>query len=251
MARFDIARTQQPFQGAVAVFHRHFNIQPRPDCFFRVAHAQHEIRNREPLKAPVSPQRVLKKVCAFAALLAPQFVVRAHHRYRAGVDAGLEMRQIYLVQRPFVGGDVDLETQVFDAVARVVLDAGHHAAALDGPCQRGAHRTQQVRVLAVTLLRATPARVAQQIDTDASKEIGAPRRYLVGDGPSDFSLEFDVERSAPRHRNGEAGAVPHHRAARPVGELDGRDAQPFHRAGADGRIVVGPMVEQDVSQCFQ
>ena len=136
-----------------------------------------------------------------------------------------------------VGGDVDREPRVLHRVAREVLHAREHVL-LHAAGERGAHLAEQVRVLAVGLLRATPRRVAQQVHADAAEVGGADGPRLEPDDAPDLLLERDVERRGARHRHGEARGVADDDAARPVGEREAGDAEPRVAGRGPGVAVV-------------
>ncbi len=118
-----------------------------------------------------------------------------------------------------------------------MLGAGHHVA-LHAAHQRRAHLAQQVRVLAVGLLRAAPGRVAQQVDADAAEEVAAQRPQFAADHVADALLQLEVPRRPACHRHGKCRRPLHHDPARPVAKADAGDPQPWGGAGRpDVRVV--------------
>ena len=129
----------------------------------------------KPVEAPLVAQHVGEQRVRLAGPLAVQRVVRAHDARDALVDHAPEVRQVHLVQRALVGRDVDGEPRVLHRVAREVLHAREHVL-LHAAGERGAHLAEQVRILAVGLLRPTPRRMAEQVHADATEVRGARRR---------------------------------------------------------------------------
>ena len=74
--------------------------------------------------------------------------------------------------------DIDTMASLLDGIERKVLDAGHHVGlnALDRTERHGA---DVHRVLAIRLLRPTPARVSNQVHADSCIEVRTPRTRLA------------------------------------------------------------------------
>ena len=156
-------------------------------------------------------------------------VERAHRGVRAGVDGGLERRQVQVAQ-PLLGhvGRVVLASALGLAVGGVVLDARHHlvgrrvVGALCGLDAGGREDRAEVRVLAGGLGDAAPARLVGDVDHRAVDLLDADRGRLargdrvVGGG----HRRVEAARGAQRHGEDRAVAVDG-----VVGEED-RDVQP-------------------------
>ena len=126
-------------------------------------------------------------------------------------------------------GDVDREPRVLHRVAREVLHARVHVL-LHPARERRAHLAEQVRILAVRLLGATPGGVAEQVHAHAAEVRRADGAGLEPDDAPDRLLEREVERRATRHRHREAVALP---TTTPRGPSV--NANPGCRAGRCGR----------------
>ena len=197
--------------------------------FDGIAQPEDEVGDHESVPAPFPAEDVGQEGRVLTAPLAVHRVVGTHHRRDALGGDALEVRQVHLVQRPLVGGDVDGEAGVLHRVQGEVLHARHHVA-LQAAGERGRHHPDVVRILAVGLLRATPRRMAEQVDADRAGERRAAGARVRPDRVADPLLELRVERRAAGHAHGERRRVADHAAARSVGELDPRDPQPLdHR----------------------
>ena len=95
--------------------------------------------------------------------------------------------------------------------------------------ERRAHLADVDGIFAVGFLRASPARMAQQVHADAAEQVGALDARLDADRLADALLERGIERRAARHRHREAGGGADHDAARPVAEAEAGKAEPWRR----------------------
>ncbi len=231
-------RRERGRQGARALLReRHLHVETGGERSHGVAQTPDEVGDDEAVEAPLVPEDVGQQHPVLPAPRAVDRVVGAHDARGAGVDDRLEVRQVDLVQRRLVDGDVDGEPGVLHAVQGVVLDAGHHVP-LRAAGQGRPHRAQQGRFLAVGLLRAAPGRVPQQVDADPAEIVAALGPDLGADHLADAFLELGVPGRAAGHRHRERGGVADHGPARPVGEPDAGDAEPRHGPGHDGLEVV-------------
>ena len=179
-----------------------------------------------------------------AAIFAIQFIVGTHHRRDAGVERGLEMRQVDLVQRAFVDPHIDPEAGILHRIEREMLHRCHHILGLDAEPERSAHRAQMMRILAIGFLCTAPRRVAEKVDADGARQVAILRAHLLAHRLADPHFEVGVEGRAARHGAWKAGALPARDPARSVGEPQRGDTQPFDpAAGAIGacapQFVVG------------
>ena len=135
-------------------------------------------------------QPVLLHVGVLAGGVAVDHGVGAHHRGRRGLlGGGLEGRQVELFQCLLADRLVVVAVGVLLlVVGGDVLDHGHHALALQALDLGRGDLAGQVRVLAVGLVGAAPARVAHQVGRRAegdvhalARELGAHRRALLLD----------------------------------------------------------------------
>ena len=125
----------------------------------------------EPVKAPLALEDPVHQVVVAAARDAIDGVERAHGRVRAGVDRGLERRQVEVPQ-PLLGqvGRVVVTAALRLAVGREMLGAGHQLVrrAVVGPLDRLDPRSRQhrvqVRILAGGLSDPAPARLVRDVD---------------------------------------------------------------------------------------
>ena len=133
----------------------HLDVQPGQRSRLGIADSKDEIGEHKAVEPPFVAQDAGEQALVVAAVLAVDLVIRAHDGCGAGLDAAAEMGQVDLVQRALVHHDIHLEPRPFDAVARVVLDAGHDVA-LDPAHQGRAHLAQVMGILPVRLLGAAP-----------------------------------------------------------------------------------------------
>ncbi len=127
-----------------------------------VAQPEDEVGDDEPVPPPLVAENRGEQRLVLAAPLAVHRVVRAHHRRDPLLGDMTEVREVHLVERPLVGGDVDGEPGVLHRVHREVLHARHHVP-LEPAGERGGHPPHVVRVLPVRLLGPPPRRVTQQV----------------------------------------------------------------------------------------
>lgn len=156
-------------------------------------------------------------------------VVGGHDRSDALVHSPLEVRQVDLVQDVLIDRDVHREARVLHGVQRVVLRTRHDPL-LRAPGQRRTELPEMVRLVSIGLLRASPGRVAGEIDAHSPEEVPALSADLLSDRTAYPLLELDVPRGSARHGDREGGAVPGDGTARTVDESDTRDAQPVDRS---------------------
>jgi hypothetical protein len=138
----------------------------RLDIAHGVAVARHE-----PLELPVPAQRAVEQGLAGAARHAVDCVVDAHHRLHAALDdRGAERGQVGVLEVVRRGLGVEAVPQRLGAgVDGVVLGGRRHdrmlgVVALQAGDEGHAERPGEERVLAVGLLAASPARVAEDVD---------------------------------------------------------------------------------------
>ena len=156
-------------------------------------------------------------------------VERAHGGVGAGVDRGLERRQVEVAQ-PLLGHvrGVVVAAAFGLPVGREVLDAGDHlvgcavARALVALHPRGGHHRAHVGVLAVALGDPAPARLVRDVDHGAVDLLDPDGGGLPGAEPGVVVGHLRVEGARRRQRDREHGAVA---VDGVVGEQD-RDVQP-------------------------
>ncbi len=206
-------------------------------------------------EAPLLTQDLLQQRRTGAARLAVEAVVRAHHRSRLPRhDARLERGQVGFPQVALAHGCIEvMPVALGAAVNREVLRGGDHLEglrilALQPFDERHTHDRAQVRVLAVGLLPAAPAWVAEDVDVrrpegEAGVKLAHPaaQRFVVlgtrfvRDGVGHLSHQLDVPRGCHadglRKNRGDARAGDAVQALIPPAV--GGDAQTLDR----GRIV--------------
>ena len=118
--------------------------------------------------------------------------------------------------------------------------------ALHPPHQRRPELTDVKRILAVGLLGPAPGRMAEDVDADATEEIGTDGTELLSDGLADPLFQVEVPGGAAGHRDGKAGCRTDDDTARAIGEGEPRDAESLDPSGGKGPLVVAaaPQVAQ-------
>ena len=187
---------------------------------------------------PPAAQNIREQIPALAAVLASQKIICAHDRHGSRINALLEMREIHLLQGLFIRMNIYRKSDVFNAVAGKVLRAGDNAVILHSARQRGAHFSEQKRILAVCFLRSAPAGIAQKINAYAGKIVGVSGYSLFCYSGADLVFKLVVERSSPCHGDGETGAVAHNNAAGPVRKSYRRNSKALDSARKAGTIIV-------------
>ncbi len=126
----------------------------------------------KPSKPHSSRSTSVSSAAVLAGALAVDRVVGAHDASDALVDDRLEVRQVDLVERVLVDGDVDREPRVLHRVA--ARSASRTPSRAPAPRGSGAAPiSPQHRVLAVGLLGPPPGGVAQQVHADRRRVVGA------------------------------------------------------------------------------
>ena len=211
------------------------------------------------LEAPLAAQDVVHQQLVGAARLAQGAVVRAHHSLDLGLlDARLECREICLPQILLCGAGVELMALALrTAVHGEVLGAGRRfeilrIVALKPLDERHAQTGGQVGILAVRLMAAAPARIAENIDVrgphrQALIDIAVALRgigvvlgaRLRGDDVRDLEQLVVVEHRGQRDRLREYRGSTGTRDAvqRLVPPVVLRDPQPLHRSGMIGELA--------------
>ena len=206
---------------------RHLDVEAGGDRGHGAARAEDPVGLDEALEAPVALQDVVQQVRVLGAVVPVHLVVGRHHRRGAASLHGLgEVRQVDLAQRPLVDRHVDAEARVLDAVGGEVLGVGDHVL-LRAAHEPDRHAAEVERVLAVGLLRAAPARVAQHVDRRREEDARRLRARLLADRLADALLERRVPGRAARHADRERRGVPRPgaHAARPVDHAEAGDAE--------------------------
>lgn len=111
-----------------------------------------------------------------------------------------------------------------------MFGASHHMP-LHAAHQRGAERAEMEGIFSVGFLRASPSRVAQQVDADAAEIVAAEGAQFPPDHVADALLELRIKGGAARHRDGKGGRAFHDDAARAIGEPDAGNAEARDFAG--------------------
>jgi hypothetical protein len=178
-------------EAVVHVGERHLDVLTGERRLLRITDREDPVGLHEALKAPLLLQDVGQQRLVLARPFAVQAVVGAHDGRGAFVHDALEVRQVDLVHRSRVGGDVHLEAPVLHRVEREVLRARHHVV-LDAAHQGRTHLAQVVGVLAVALLRPAPGRVPQQVDARGADHVGAMGPRFTSHRVADPLLETGV-----------------------------------------------------------
>ena len=100
------------------------------------------------------------------------------------------------------------------------------------------HLAKKVRILTESFLSATPARMAQKIQAQATVEVAVLRANFLAHGVADAAFQVEVPGSAARHGHRKASGVMQDDATRAIGESHRRDLQPRITAGKNRGIVV-------------
>ena len=159
---------------------------------------------------------------------AADLVERAHHAAGAGVEGGLEWRQVYLAQAALRQIDgVVIAAGLGCAVANVVFGAGGHAATtseiagLEAAHARTRQRRAQKDILAGALGDPAPARIARDIDHRRKDPVDPMRGCLFG-GDARRALQ---QRRIPGTRLGQRDREHRSEAVNHIGADDQGDAQ--------------------------
>ena len=187
----------------IEVRERHLDVETGEGGGDGAARGEEPVGLHEAVEAPLALENVVQQVAVLTGVDAVHLVVGAHDRADAGVDGALEVRQVDLAQRALVDGDVHAHAGVLDAVQGEVLGAGDHVL-LRAADEAGGHGADVDRVLAVGLLRAPPARVAQQVDGRGEQHVVALGAGLGADRLADLSFEIGIEGRAARTADREA-----------------------------------------------
>ena len=209
------------------------------------------IAHHQPLETPGAAERVLQQLAVGAARHAVDGVVRRHDRGDPSLDAGLERRQVGLVQ--VLRRDRHVESvaeHLRAAVHGEVLGAGGDSGgggirslqAADGGARHGAG---QIRVLPEGLMAASPARVAEDVhvrgaEGEAPVALAAARQPVLverlgGDRLVHLCDQLRVEggRQGDRLREDGGDAGTRHAVQALAPPVVGGDVQP-----RDGRRLV-------------
>ena len=103
---------------------------------------------------------------------------------------------------------------------------------LNADRQSRAHFTQMERILAVGFLRAAPCGMAEQVETDRSRQRATLRAGLDTDDFADTRFKVWVKTCPARHRTREAGRISPRNAARPVRKIQRRNPQTLYPAAS-------------------
>ena len=158
--------------------------------------------------------------------------VGGHHRGETREpDRRLEREQLLVAQlaRPDMGGrhvHPALGQAVPDHVLAGRRDAVGQRVALQRHDVRAAQLGREIRVLAVRLLDATPARIAPDVEDRAQGMSCAGHQHPPADGRGDLADERSVERGGGADRLLEARRGPRQQPVQALLVDDGRDAEP-------------------------
>jgi hypothetical protein len=148
------------------------------------------------------------------------------------------MGKVDFAESALVDVDVELGAIHFDGVHGKVFGAGHDIVALHTFERGDGHLAKKVRILAESFLSAAPARVAEEIEAEATVEIGLLGANFLAHGVADAAFEVEVPGGAARHGHGEASGVMQDDAASAIREGHGRDLQARITAGKNRAVVV-------------
>ena len=164
-------------------------------------------------------------------------VVGRHDARHALLDHSLEVGQVDAIEHVGPHPHVDLEPGVLDAVAGEVLGAAHDVP-LQTTDEGRAHLADVVGVLAVGLLRAAPARVAEQVEARGQADVGALGARLPSDRFAYALFQRVVEAGGSCHGDGEAGGYAAGDAAGTIDEVEPAETQPGNGGGRVERWLV-------------
>ena len=213
--------------GVPLLMERLLDIETRLHRFRHITQPPYKIGGDDTGKAPVLSQCLPNEPCVLPAVLAIHGVVCGHDRIRTGIDHRFEMRPVHLMECGLINLHVDLETRVFHGIAGKMLDAGHgmpaHAAR-----QRRTQRSQQHRLVGISLLNAAPSGMPRKIDAYATEKVASLLAYLLSDGFADAFLQSLVPCRAACHGHRECGAMPADAPTGTIHEPYARNAEPIH-----------------------
>ena len=232
---------------AVGVRHEHLDVEAgrgRRDrvivCARRVRLRPAPVGDDEAGKAPFILEDVAEQVGVLRTVEAVDAVVCAHHACHVSVsDDAREVRQVDLAERPRIDGDVQREPRRVDVVDREVLRRDGHLG-LRTEHETDRHRAHVHRVLAVGLLRTSPARMREDVHRRPEQDVATGCTDLSTDRGAEPGLELGVERRTARHPDGERGrgtselaqaarTVDHHEVRNAALRMSGHGPQPLTR----------------------
>ena len=161
-------------------------------------------------------------------------VVRRHDRaHRQLLHRALERREEILAQGPFGDlGRADIGAVLGLAVAGHVLEGGEdlvlaqrQGRTLEAADRSQAHLGADVRVLAIGLLDAAPARVAGHVNHGGQGHVRAAGAHLAGGHREDLLGQLGIEGGGQANGLREAGGVAGHEAVQGLVVHQHRDAQ--------------------------
>mmetsp|Transcript_6372 Transcript_6372/g.17816 ORF Transcript_6372/g.17816 Transcript_6372/m.17816 type:complete len:483 (-) Transcript_6372:617-2065(-) len=159
----------------------HVDVKPRPHGVHRVMGGA-PVTQHEPMELELLAQILRQDFVILACVVAVNFVVRAHHGVRAGIEGGLEHRQVDFVLGPIVDFDVHRLPVNLLVVVEEVLHADDDAVVLNGFDERLHQGAAQKRIFAGDRLEAPAGKWRpQHLHVRTEQHIGALRHELLGD----------------------------------------------------------------------
>ena len=208
------------FQRVTIRCRNHFHVHARREAELRgigfvggdavINQLQHRVivAHDETWKFPFAAQNVRERVAIAARGKTRKTIERTHHRQRARVHAGFELRQIKISQRVFGNfRRVVIASAFRRTVTDKMFETRDHAICVCNICSlKTAHarrriKRAEIRIFAETFRDAAPARVARQIYHRRKSPIHAGgRRFARGDGLR-LLKQFRFPRARLRQRN--------------------------------------------------
>ena len=137
----------------------HLEVEAGVDSLDAVTDAEDPVADDESLESPAFLEDRSEQPAVLPAPFSIERVVGRHDAGHALIDHSLEVGQVDAIEHLGAHPHVHLEPRVLDAVAGEMLGAAHDVS-LQTADEGRAHLADMLGVLAVGLLRASPARVA-------------------------------------------------------------------------------------------
>ena len=167
-------------ESLVPETHIHAGTQRQRPCLPLAARKARQIvncnsvRHDKALKSHFIAQDIFEEMRIRMAVNAVNLIIRRHHPADALVAARLHGRKVNLSELPFPDSrSTGVRTACCLSLSRKMLRNHGHALLLEAAHRRCRHLRAQVRILRVTLLASSPARISQHIQHGYQRQMNA------------------------------------------------------------------------------